>query len=93
MCSIVWPLGAVGFLVRAIAEAALAAFDDAAIPRRALLELEAALDAGEIDAATYEGREAALLLWLDRIRPSDAVKPGLATSRIEADALDRRATP
>ena len=85
------PIGGLGWLARKIAEAAMAEYADPARVQRALLELEAALEAGEIDEATYEAREAELLAWLDRIRPSDGDEAALADMQADIDRLDREA--
>jgi hypothetical protein len=61
------PLLGLGWLARRIAEAAEREMNDPARVERALIALERALDAGEIDEPAFEAREAELLAELDDI--------------------------
>jgi hypothetical protein len=62
------PLGAVTWIARQVAEAALAQYLDPARIEAALLALERRLEAGEIDEAGFEAAEAALLAELREMR-------------------------
>ena len=62
------PLGALGWLARQVAQAALDQWRDPARIEAALLALERRLEAGEIDEAAFEAEEARLLAELRAMR-------------------------
>jgi hypothetical protein len=68
------PIGALGWLARQVAEAAMQQYLDPARIEAALLALERRLDAGAIDEATFEAEEAALLEELADIRATRAAQ-------------------
>ncbi len=62
------PIGALNWLARQVAEAALQQYLDPSRIEAALLALERRLDAGAIDEPTFEAEEAALLEELAEMR-------------------------
>ena len=66
------PISGLTWLAQKIAEAAMTEWLDPARIERQLLRLEQQLDAGEIDEAEYELKEAALLDELREIRATMA---------------------
>jgi hypothetical protein len=78
------PLFGLEWLARRIAEAAERELNDPTRVERELITLERALDAGEIDEATFEAREAELLTELAEIMHARA-RPGEATPLSDPD--------
>ncbi len=70
------PLGALGWLARQVAEAAMQQWADPARIEAALLDLERRLERGEIDEAAFEAEEARLLDELAEIRAAGRPEPG-----------------
>jgi hypothetical protein len=85
------PLRGLGWLARQIAEAASREMTDPAPIEAELLALERQMQAGEIDEATFEAREAELLARLaDMTRPAEpetaaATEPQGTTSPTDPD--------
>lgn len=84
------PLGGLAWLARRIGEAAMAEHSDPARVQTALLALEEELVSGRITEAEYESREAALLAWLDSIRPDDGQSQALALAAAAEGADDEQ---
>jgi hypothetical protein len=74
------PLLGLGWLARRIAEAAEQEMNNPARIEADLLALESLLEDGEIDEATYEAREAVLLVELETLRSSAEVVTASATA-------------